>query len=148
MADNPNILLHLMQEEWNQARHLESQRSTMTNFIIIIAAGIQGFLAEKGFKQESLPLTLVLFIIGVYGAIFSWKLAGIWKFHVDLALELRKRLSALYPDSQFEKISEEVGGRYRNRFLLWPGIPLWLLWVVLHSIFATLGLLYTGIILF
>jgi hypothetical protein len=65
------ILWKLYEENYNNARHHETQRSTVTNFIIIIAGGISSLVAVGGFSLLDTPLTLLLTLIGIFGALFS-----------------------------------------------------------------------------
>jgi hypothetical protein len=69
--DAKEILWRLYQDNYDNARHHESQRSTVTNFIILIAGGIGTIVSVGGFTRQDLPLTLLLVGLGIFGALFS-----------------------------------------------------------------------------
>ena len=69
--DAKEILWRLYQDNYDNARHHESQRSTVTNFIILIAGGIGTIVSAGGFTRQDLPLTLLLIGLGIFGALFS-----------------------------------------------------------------------------
>ena len=69
--DAKEILWRLYQDNYDNARHHESQRSTVTNFIILIAGGIGTIVSAGGFTRQDLPLTLLVIGLGIFGALFS-----------------------------------------------------------------------------
>lgn len=69
--DAKEMLWRLYQDNYVNARHHESQRATVTNFIILIAGGIGTIVSAGGFTYEDLPLTLLLICLGIFGALFS-----------------------------------------------------------------------------
>jgi len=66
-----DILFKLYEEQWTQVRHLEDQRATVTNLIVVIASAILGFIVQQGLSIEILPVSLLLIVLGVYGALTS-----------------------------------------------------------------------------
>jgi hypothetical protein len=74
MADTTDILMSMIEENWNQVRHSEDQRATITNLIIIVVSVIHGVLTQTGFTRKALPLTLLLIILGLYGIVVTAKL--------------------------------------------------------------------------
>jgi hypothetical protein len=64
-----DVLLKLYDEQWTQVRHLENQRATVTNLIVVIASAIIGLIVQQGLSVEILPVSLLLIVLGVYGAL-------------------------------------------------------------------------------
>ena len=52
MADTTDILMSMIEENWNQVRHSEDQRATVTNLIIIVVSVINGILTQTGFTKK------------------------------------------------------------------------------------------------
>src|SRR5947209_4221428 len=102
MADTTDVLLHMVEEYWTQARHTEDQRAIITNLIVIIATAIHGVLTQTGFRINALPLTILLIILGIYGVVATTKLYERWQFHTHRARKLRRRLDELCPEAQIQ----------------------------------------------
>ena len=69
MADETDVLLQLCNNEWEQSRHTEDQRATITNIILLIASVILGVVVQRGAQPEVLPLSILLIVLGIYGAV-------------------------------------------------------------------------------
>jgi hypothetical protein len=65
------VLLRYYEEQWEQIRHLENQRATFINIVIVVSVGIVGFVMQQGLGPASIPLAVMLVVLGVYGSIAS-----------------------------------------------------------------------------
>ncbi|MEW5718834.1 MAG: hypothetical protein AB1817_09425, partial [Chloroflexota bacterium] len=92
MNSDSDILLKLREEEWALLRHYEDQRATVTNFILIVVSIAVGFLVQKGINRESLPITILLIGLGVYGVVAVAKLYERIHLANDLAISYTLRL--------------------------------------------------------
>ncbi|HEX6480312.1 MAG TPA: hypothetical protein VF043_15850 [Ktedonobacteraceae bacterium] len=101
MSDTTEFLMRMAEENWAQARHTEDQRATLANLIVVIASIDQGVLTQIGFIKSALPLTILLIILGIYGALASAKLYKRHQHHINRARPLRKRLDELCPAVAF-----------------------------------------------
>jgi len=144
MADDVDVLLKYCEEYWAQGRQLETQRSTVTNFVITIAAAILVFIAQKGFIPTSLPLGVFLFFLGLYGAIISEKLYERWQFVRHRARHWRRRINELKPDAQLLELMELADKKYHHPL---QHVRLHWLWVCLHISIAAIGLACIVVIL-
>lgn len=148
MAETTDFLLAELQENWTQARQSEDQRAVISNLIIVIASVIHGVLTQTGFKKNALPLTILLILIGVYGIVASAKLYERHQFHIRRSQELRLRLDELHPDAHVRKTLDNANQAHWSRLpLLSQRIRLHVVWLALHFLIATLGVIYTIIIL-
>jgi uncharacterized membrane protein YbhN (UPF0104 family) len=147
MADNTDVLLKLCEEEWTQGRQSESQRATVTNFIITISAAILGFLVQKDFTITSLPLAILLIALGVYGAVISAKLYERWQFHRRRARYWRKRVDELHPDARIEQLKVESEAKHKLAYSKLEKIRLNRLWLALHILIVLIGVACTVIII-
>jgi len=69
--------------------------------ITLASAGI-AFIAQSGLNPAKLPITILLVILGLYGAFTSEKLSERSRYHINRARLLRKRIAELHPDAKIE----------------------------------------------
>ena len=60
MADGTDVLIKFYEEDWQQARQAEDQRTAITNITLIIVPALIGFVSQKGFDKNALPLTVLV----------------------------------------------------------------------------------------
>lgn len=140
MTDEIEVLLRYCENEWNKARHSEDQRATMTNFIVLIAAGILGLMGQLAFDTRSMPLALLLVLLGTYGAVSSAKLYERWRLHRTRARFWSRRLDELCPKAQIYRERQAAWRYHKSRHPRLARLRLHWLWVILHSLIAVLGL--------
>lgn len=143
MADDTDVLLKMYEEQWEQARQTENQRAAITNIVLVIASAVLGFIVQRGLNLEMLPLTILLIVIGIYGAIASEKLYETFQFHVGKAWSWRKRIDELHPNAQLLKLNEESRKKHRAEFPRLVRLRLHHMWMVLHLAIALGGIILT-----
>ncbi len=137
MADDVDVLLKLCEEQWIQCRHLEMQRSMVTNFVITISAAILAYISHKGFIPASLPLGAFMFFLGLYGAIASEKIYERWQFTGNRAQFWCKRINELRPDAHSLQLQDAADKEYHH---ILQRVRLHWLWVTLHLSISVVGL--------
>ena len=60
-------------EHREQLRQSENQRAVLTNFVLVIAAALSGFIVQLHFELRTLPLSVLIVVIGCYGALAAAK---------------------------------------------------------------------------
>jgi hypothetical protein len=149
MADTIDVLLQFIEENWTQTRQHETQRATISNLIVIIAAAISGVVTQTGFNINSLPLALILIALGIYGAVASAKLYERSQYHNNRANHLRARLNELCPDAEIEQLKTIADKEHKDHYpMLATRISLHNVWLLLHIFIALLGIAFTIIIIF
>jgi hypothetical protein len=144
------FLLKLLEEEWAQARQSEDQRAIMTNLLILIASATIGFLAEKGFTETSLPLAILLMVVGGVGALASAKYYERHQFHIKRAQAWRGELNELYEpysNIEFDKVRKGAKAEHNAEHRIFSKVPLHYIWVVLHLLIVGAGIVSMVIIL-
>src|SRR5687767_2481496 len=69
-----DVLLAFNREYYGRIQHYETQRSAVSNSLVIVAAAILAFVTfDRALTIADLGLTLLLFGIGVFGAAFCTK---------------------------------------------------------------------------
>jgi hypothetical protein len=147
MADDTDVLLKLFEEERNQGLHLESQRAIVTNFIITISAAIVGFLVQKKFEIYTLPLAMMLILLGIYGIVISTKLYERWQIHSRRARYWRRRIDQLHPKARIEPLRVKADVDHSAKYSKIEKIRLYRLWLLLHILIALMGVICTIIII-
>jgi uncharacterized membrane protein YdbT with pleckstrin-like domain len=66
-------LLAYWSEHREQLRQSQSQRGVLTNYMVAIAAAISGLVVQQHFRTETLPLSILVVLIGLYGVLAAAK---------------------------------------------------------------------------
>jgi hypothetical protein len=148
MTETTEILIRVMEQQLLQAKQSEDQRSNITSIIVLIAAAIQGVLTQTGFTKNSLPLTITLIVIGIFGVVATAKLYERFRYHYEVMRQIRKKLEELNPDATIRACMDAAWQEHiKNHTLIPTRIRLYMVWLTLHILIAALGVIYTLIIL-
>ncbi|MFC9440578.1 hypothetical protein [Nocardia sp. NPDC057030] len=148
MADVNDILLKQMELERAQALHVENQRATLSNMILVLSAAGLGFLAQRGLGTSSLAVTIPLIGLGWYGALSTARLYERFLHHYDLQVAMQVRLDAQLPELQLIETIQQTNAGHDVRHPRIRRIRLHILWESLHLAIAGIGLILTAIALF
>ncbi|MCB0176131.1 MAG: hypothetical protein KDJ97_36875 [Anaerolineae bacterium] len=143
MADNADVLLRFYEEDWRQARQAEDQRTAITNITLIVVPALIGFASQKGLNFDAIPLTILLIILGIYGAIISQKLYERHCYFSDRAGYWRGQISKLYPQLEIDTIRAQAAEKHSQRFKRIEKFRLYYLWLILHFFVALAGIILT-----
>jgi hypothetical protein len=147
MADDSDVLLKLYEEERQHARDAESQRGTLTFLIVGVASGLLSFATERGLTPNTIWLTALLVVLGVYGFVTSLKLYERFRFHTTRARNYRRRIAALHPNAQLNEIKDQAADEHLQRFPRLARSGLQNFWAALHLIIAVVGVALTAMVL-
>lgn len=145
-----DVLLELHKEHYLQIRHYETQRSTVSNLLVIISAAILAFVTyDKALTFADFPLTFMLMIIGLFGAGFCIKYYERSTLNTYRVRKYRAELDKELFDSgliqplivEAAKLQEEKFPRLFEGSLSW--IKVHRLWIFFHLLVAFLGLILT-----
>ena len=64
-----DAVLAYWKEHREQLRQSENQRAVLTNYVLVIVAAISGFIVQQHFDLRTLPLSVLIMVIGLYGAL-------------------------------------------------------------------------------
>ena len=92
MKVSEGALLAYWKEHREQVRQSETQRSVLTNFVLVIVAGISGLIVQQRFDLETLPLSVLVVILGLYGALAAAKYHERADYHLSQARALTRVL--------------------------------------------------------
>jgi len=147
MADEKDFLLHMIQEQWAQARQSENQRATLSNFIIVIASAITAFLVKIKPGKEGISLSIFLIFLGAFGALICAKLYERFYLHVQRIGRMMERLDQLFPNAQVCHLEEIADKRHKKRFRITSKIRIHCLWMIIHITIMVIGLVCTYVLL-
>jgi len=153
--DTKDTLWKLYQDHYTQVRHYETQRSTVTNLLLTIAAALLAFVTyDKALTRSDIPLTTLIFIIGLFGAAFSLKYHERSSFHYTRLLQYRDKLDELLSEPGIlSRLREDAVKKHTAEFpMLYKGKLHWWkvhrLWVFLHLLVSLFGLVLTILAIF
>lgn len=93
-----DVLRVMYQEHQTNARHHETQRSTVNNFIILVAGAMVSLTFTGGLTEEDLPLSISLIALGTLCAVFNLLLFGRYHRHKRRAYAYRDEIDrVLFP---------------------------------------------------
>ena len=138
-----DVLLRYCEEQWNHIRHLENQRATFTNLVLVIAVGVIGFITQKGISIAILPLTIALMVLGLYGAFASYKFYERYKLHKALEDVWLDEVDRLLPKAKLKKLGQQAGEQHKQRFRITSRVHVHTVWITFNILIALAGTLLT-----
>jgi hypothetical protein len=143
-----DAVLAYWREHRDQFRQSENQRAVLTNYVLVIAAAVSGLIVQQGFKLRTLPLSILITVIGLYGAL------AVAKYHERATYHLlqARALTAVLVDSGALADHDAVLETFRQRhYAQYPRLHLlrlhWL-WTGLHLGVAAYGVILIVITFF
>lgn len=118
-------------EHREQLRQCETQRSTLTNLLIVVTAALSALIVQQKFTLNVVPLCLFVTLTGVYGAVAVSKYYERASYHLYQARALTADLVARGVLGSNEGLVQ-ARGKHSRRFPRLHRVRLHRLWVVLH----------------
>jgi len=135
---------------WNehrqQLRQSEAQRSVLTNFLLVVTAGLSGLVVQQKLTGGTLPLALLILGIGLYGALSAAKYHERADYHLSQARALTRTLKDLGALADDPHLAAARDAHYKAYPWL-HRLRLHWLWTGLHLAVAAYGLVLTVVIL-
>ncbi len=143
MPDDTDVLLKLYEVQFSYLKQLEDQRAQITNMLLLITSVVIGFIAQKGPELDTLPLTILLIVLGTYGAIISEKLYERFGFFRERIDAVERKLEKLHPGAEIIKLWQEANQMNAKAFPRLNKVRLHRLWLLLHLGIAAAGVILT-----
>ena len=144
-----DILFALYSENVTQCRHHESQRATVTSSIIAIDTIIIGLITfDKVINYTDIPLSVLLVILGIFGATFTLKHYERYSLCVERLRQYRKELDEQFAGNEISRLRNIADEIHRKRF---PNLIKYThhkFWIFLHIIIIGIALTLTGLAIF
>ena len=143
MDDSKEILLKVFEDHRAHQRHLEQQRSTISNSLLVAESAILAFSGNIMRTNSHLPfpLPVSLLILSLFGIAITLKLSQRLIEHRNMAKEYLKILEELANLNIISKIenNKQVLMRVKYPFIVMGGTHLYTLWVGLHTLVFITG---------
>ena len=141
MSPAEDAVLAYWKEHREQLRQSENQRAVLTNYVLVITAAVSGFVVQQQFELRTLPLSVLIIVIGLYGAVAAAKYHERADYHLFQARALTRVLSIPVP-SLTRRLLEEFRQAHYRKYPRLRRLRLNRLWTGLH-----LGVAVYGVVL-
>jgi hypothetical protein len=129
---------------WNeqraQFRQSETQRSVLTNFVLTIAAAVSALVVQQHFRLQTLPLSVLVLLVGLYGALSAAKYHERANYHLSQARALTQVLVQSGGLSDNVAVLEKLRLDHYQSYPRLSRLRLHWLWTGLHLGVAAYGL--------
>lgn len=139
MADQSDAVLAYWSEHRQQLRQSEGQRAVLTNYVLVIASALTGFIVQQKLAPAALPVAILILILGAYGAITVAKYHERAEYHLTQARALTKTLTDLGVLPEDTALLDVYRQRHYDKYPRLHRIRLHMLWTGLHSAIAVGG---------
>src|SRR5262245_14160573 len=144
-----DVHLKMYQENWVQMRHHENQRSEVAKVLIGVAGAAIALMNFKaGLTPMDLPLTLFLFLLGGFGAVFSAKQHERIRFHQARVYGHRPEMDKILPGRPVDTVVRKAAKQHTKEFPWLEPLHLYLLWVAIYIGIAAIGLIFSAYAIF
>jgi hypothetical protein len=138
MPERAETVLAYWKEHREQLRQSETQRSALTNYLLVVTGGLSSLIAQQKFSAATMPLAILIVVFGLYGALSAGKYHERADYHLTQARALTKTLKvlgALDGDDNLDEYRE----KHNRAFPYLHRLRLHLLWTCLHLVIALFG---------
>jgi hypothetical protein len=139
MTAPENAVLAYWHEHREQFRQSENQRAVLTNYVLVIAAAVSGLVVQQGFRFRTLPLSILIIVIGLYGALAVAKYHERADYHLSQARALTRALVDAGALADHDAVLEESRQAHYRRYPRLQRLRLNRLWTSLHIGVAAYG---------
>lgn len=146
MSDQSTAVLAYLNEHRQQLRQSETQRSVLTNYLVVITAGLSGFIVQQQFARGTLAVALLIVGLGLYGALSTAKYHERAEYHLAQARALTQTLKSLGVLTDDPNLDPARDRHYRKYPVL-HRVRLHWLWTGLHLAVAAYGIALTTLVL-
>jgi uncharacterized lipoprotein YajG len=147
MDADTEVLIKYCEGAWEEMRHIEEQRATMTNMIILISSAIIGYAAQQQLTLALIPVSALMIFLGMYGIVFTSKLHERHQFAQSSVAQWTNQIDKLHPKSRLNKLGKIADDGHYIRFPRMSKLKLNRLWITLHATIIVFGLVLTVLIL-
>jgi hypothetical protein len=145
VADPSDAVLAYWSEHREQLRQCENQRATMTNYVLVIASALTGFIVQQRFQARTIPLSLLVAAIGTYGAATAAKYHERADYHIAQARVLTRALGDLGTLPNNRAALDEARQSHYQKHPRLHRLRLHHLWTGLHLAVAAFGVMLATI---
>ena len=142
MSGPEDVTLAYWREHREQLRQSENQRAVLTNYMLVITAAISGLVVQQHFALRTLPLSFLIIIIGLYGAVAAAKYHERADYHLLQARALTQVMVEAGALAGHDTLLAEYRQQHYREYPRLHRLRLNWLWTGLH-----LGIAVYGVVL-
>lgn len=141
--EDRDVLISFYEQEFGHAQHHESQRTAMSNLILLISVMAIGLVTyDKELSSIDTYPAAALLVLGIFGALFSIKLTERARLHFMRARILRKEVDRISPNLKIAKLFKKAVFKHKKRgvyssCILNNGLEKW--WILFHTCISIIG---------
>jgi hypothetical protein len=139
VSQSETATLAYWSEHRDQLRQSESQRALLTNYLLVIAAALSALVTQQRFAVETLPLSVLITAVGLYGAIATAKYHERAEYHLFQARALTEVLKDMGSLVDQDAILDQFRSDHYRRYPRLHKLHLHRLWTGLHLGIAGYG---------
>jgi hypothetical protein len=95
VSPSETAVLAFWREHRDQLRQSETQRALLTNYLLVIAAALSALIVQQRFALATLPLSVLITVVGFYGAVSAAKYHERAEYHLMQARALTRALTEM-----------------------------------------------------
>jgi hypothetical protein len=141
VTGSDDAVLAYWHDHREQFRQSENQRAVLTNYVLVIAAAVSGLVVQQGFPLRTLPLSILVAAVGLYGALAVAKYHERASYHLFQARALTRVLVDTGALADHSAVLEEFRQVHYRKYPRLQRLRLNTLWTGLHLGVAAYGLI-------
>jgi hypothetical protein len=126
-------------EHRDQLRQSEIQRATLTNYLLVTVAALSGLIVQQKFALTTLPLTVMIIVTGLYGAVAVAKYHERANYHLIQARALTSELERMGALTDTSATRDDYRSKHYAAYPRLHRLRLGHLWIALHLGMAVYG---------
>jgi hypothetical protein len=149
MSEQDDPVLAHWKEHREQLRQSENQRAILTNYVLVITAAVSGFVVQQQFSLRTIPLSVLIVIIGLYGAVSAAKYHERADYRLSQARALTRVLVEAGALTDSTAMLEESRRAHYDGYPRLHRLRLYWLWTGLHlgiAVYGVVLLCITGVV--
>ncbi|WP_328653890.1 hypothetical protein OG598_08510 [Micromonospora sp. NBC_00330] len=127
-------------EHREQLRQSENQRAVLTNYLLAITAALSGLIAQQKFAVTTLPLSILITLSGLFGALATAKYHERAEYHLQQARALTQVLKEDSLLARGDDLTRQYREAHYRKHPRLHRIRLHRLWTGLHCGIAVYGM--------
>lgn len=140
MSTKAQLLWSLYLSERDFIRHHENQRTTASNILAAVAAGL---IVAAGTGDGEFPYSIIVPIllmgIGTFGFLFCGRLYSLLQLHANRSYKYLEALEAEHPDLGIASIKQIVDESQKKKYPFFSRLKLNRVWAAFHVLIALSG---------
>lgn len=134
-----DFLKFYMGQVWDEMRHVEQLRATVSSLIITLSALIAGFVVQQEFADETLIMSFFVIALGIFGAIMVRKLYQLHQSDQERLNLWYQYLEENIPNSKVIERRDTADALNRQKFPTLSRMPHNYFWFTLHLLISVSG---------